>query len=229
MSASEDFMRILASLLFFGLSLSGVIAQEAPAASGKAPIEQVEDETFDTSYHFSPTISARIEREFLENIRWSAGVEARDNLREAFAKNSALDTWQDLVVKDGLELGNVADALTSYWILNWITANGAYSTKVDNAAVQTQLRAAFSIDPAFAQLNDQQKQIMAETYIRHFLVEHAALNAAVKAKDITTLEILAAAAVLRFRNDMSVDLLALEPGPKGFDFKQQAEEMAAEN
>jgi hypothetical protein len=221
-------MRILASLLFLGFGLTAAIAQEAPAASEMAPTEQIEDDTFDTSYHFSPTISARIEREFLDNIRWSAGAEARDNLREAFANNSALDTWQELVAKDGLELGNVADALTSYWILNWVTANGAYSTKVDNAAVQTQLRAAFSVDPAFARLNDQQKQIMAETYIRHFLVEHAALNAAVKAKDITTLEILAAAAVLRFRNDMSVDLLALEPGPKGFEFKQP-EKAAAEN
>ncbi|MBK1794261.1 hypothetical protein JHL21_07080 [Devosia sp. WQ 349] len=222
-------MRILASLLFFGFSLTVGIAQEATSTAPMAPTEEVEDETFDTSYHFSPTTSARIEREFLEEIRWSAGVEARDNLREAFEKNSALDTWQELVAKDGLELGNVADALTSYWILNWITANGAYSTKVDNSAVQTQLRAAFSIDPAFAQLSDQQKQIMAETYIRHFLVEHAALNAAVKAKDITALEMLAAASVLRFRNDMSVDLLALEPGPKGFDFKPLPDETSAEN
>ena len=208
------------ALLAFILGLSGTVSAlaqspvpEATGAENAAPAAQAD---FDTSYRPSPTVSARLQREFLDRIRWTAGVEARDNLAKAFAEKSPVDIWLELVTSDGLEANNVADALTAYWVLNWVAANGAYASKVDSEPVQRQLRIAFANDANFLKMGDQQRQELAEGYILDFLVEHAALNAAVQQRDVDTLNRLAAAAVLRFRQKMNVDLLALVPGPDGF-------------
>lgn len=184
-----------------------------------ASLSAQEPSSVDTSYRPSPTVSARLQRQFLTDMRWSAGVEVRDSLTAAFAKRSPLEIWQELVAADGLRTGNVADALTSYWVLNWITANAAYSLKIDNAPIKRQLEQAFASDSNFQTMADQQRQELAEGYILDFLVQHAALNDAVERKDIAALNKLAAASVLRFRQQMKVDLLSLAPGPEGFQPK----------
>lgn len=193
------------ALLSLMLAVAAPLAQEAPA--------------FDTSYRASPTISARLQREYLTNIRWSAGVKTREMLTAAFAERTPGEIWQELVAADGLTTGNVADALTSFWVLNWITANGAYGTKIDNAPIKRQLELAFAGESGFRTTTDQQRQQLAEGYILDFLVLHAALNDAVERKDVATLKKLAAASVLRFRQQMKVDLLSLAPGPEGFQPK----------
>lgn len=171
---------------------------------------------FDTSYPSSTVISARIQRQFLDNIRWSVSAEARNTLQAAFAERPALEIWQELVASDGLTTGNVADAITAYWVLNWVTANARYNLKIDNAPVQAQMQAAMAADPNFRTLSNLQKQEMAEGYILKFLVEHAALNDAMARKDVTALGRLALASATRFRQEMGVDLIALEPGFEGF-------------
>jgi hypothetical protein len=191
----------------------------APEPAG----EHAPGSNFDTSYRPSATVSARVQREFLETVRWSAGLEARDGLAAAFSQRTPTDIWLDLVEPDGLKANNVADALTAYWVLNWITANGAYTARVNNAPIQRQLRIAFSTDQGFARMGDLQKQELAEGYILNFLLEHAALNNAVEAKDVELLNHLAAASVMRFQRNMAVNLLVLEPSEEGFRARRAAE------
>lgn len=191
------------------------LAQSAPAPVLSDPA------SFDTSYSPSPSVSARLQRQFLEDIRWSAGIEARDSLRAAFTDRSPTEIWLELVAADGLEADNVTDALTSYWVLNWITANAAYSVEIDHAPVQRQLAAAFAQDAGFRRVADQQRQELAEGYILNFLLEHAALNDAVERRDVRALSQLAAASVARFREQMGVNLLALQPGPNGFEARAE--------
>lgn len=207
----HDLNRILRLLAVLTLLPGLALAQEnaAPAAP------------FDTSYPVSTVISARIQRQFLDNIRWTVSAEARNSLADAFAERPALEIWQGLVAADGLKTGNVADAITAYWVLNWVTANARYNFKVDNRPIQAQLQASMAADPNFRSLNNLQKQEMAEGYILRFLVEHAALNDAVARRDVATLGRLALASVTRFRQEMGVDLIALEPGPEGFVPKPQ--------
>jgi hypothetical protein len=210
---------ILAALFVLMTPLAALAQEVAPPPDTTQPTPSATsaEENFDTSYRHSPSISARLQRDFLDRIRWSSGVEARDTLAEAFAERSPVEIWQELVASDGLEAHNVVDALTSYWVLNWVAANGAYTAEIDSAPVQRQLRIAFANEPSFHKLSDQQRQEMAEGYILNFLVEHAALNAAVEQRDVDTLNKLAASAVLRFRRTMNVDLLSVVPGPEGFD------------
>ena len=215
----------LTALLLLATPLEA-IAQQLPRAVENAPATADAVE-FDTSYRPSPSISARMQREFLSRIRWSAGAEVRDNLAEAFAERSPSEIWQELVAPDGLTTNNVADALTAYWVLNWVAANGAYAVEVDSRPVKQQLRQAFANDPTFLRLSDQQRQEMAEGYILNFLVEHAALNTALAQKDLETLYALAMAAVTRFRNQMNVNLLDLVPGPNGFEGRSQDDQSAS--
>ncbi|MBF0678409.1 MAG: hypothetical protein IR164_05645 [Devosia sp.] len=216
MSKPTKIIPILFALLVLPM-VAPVMAEERPSATAGAPALPGAE---NSAYRFSEGVSVRLRRSFLEQIRWSAGIEARDQLAESFADRSHTDIWQELVAADGLTTGNVADALTSYWVLNWVTANGAYGQKVDNGPVQQQLRLALAEDPNFQQLNDQARQQMAEGYMLNFLIEHAALNDAVARKDVDTLRTLAAASAARFQQQMGVDLLALAPGPNGFEPKQ---------
>ena len=198
---------------FASLTLGHALAEDgvpppAPAAS-TAPI-------FDTSYRPSAVVTARVQRKFLEDLRWSSGVQVRDALTAAFAERSPAETWRELVEADGLTVNNVTDALTAYWVLNWITANGAYETRVDHEPIRRQLAAAFAGDANFLRLSDLQKQELAEGYILNFLLQHAALNEAVRRRDSQALYKLAVASLGRFRQDMGVNLLALAPGPDGF-------------
>lgn len=210
--------RSILPALLLALAPIAVPAQEAAPDPGTrpAPVVTPAQENFDTGYRPSPSVSARLQREFLERIRWSSGVKARDDLAAAFAEKSPVDIWLELVADDGLAANNVVDALTSYWVLNWVAANGAYTAEIDSVPVQRQLRIAFANEPSFAKLSDQKRQEMAEGYILDFLVEHAALNTAVAQRDVDMLNRLSASAILRFRQNMKVDLLSVVPGPDGF-------------
>lgn len=189
---------------------STVIGGEAVAAGEDASA------SFDTSYAASDSVAYTVRRRFLENIRWSAGNAVRDGLTRLFSEERPADIWARLVASDGLDRDNVADALTAYWVLNWVTANAAYGRDIDNRPIQAQVRAAFANDPGFHALTNRQRQEMAETYYLNFLVEHALLNDAVARRDLDTLRGLAEASVVRFRQQMGVNLLALVPGPAGF-------------
>lgn len=203
------------ALLALSLALP-VAAQETPPMSVAPVPETSPAASFDTGYRPSPTVSSRVQREFLDQLRWSAGVAVRDSLASAFAEQSPVDIWLELVAEQGLSANNVADALTAYWVLNWITANGAYTAQIDNGPVQRQLRAAFAADSNFSAMGDLQRQQLAEGYILNFLLEHAALNQAVNTRDVDALNKLAAAAVARFQTNMGVNLLAVVPSAEGF-------------
>ncbi len=210
MSAS----RMLAALAL-SIALALPLSAQEQMTVAPAP-ESSPAADFDTSYRPSPSLSARIQRDFLDTMRWSAGAETRDALATAFAERAPVEIWQELVAEQGLATNNVADALTAYWVLNWITANGAYTAKIDNAPIQRQLRVAFSQDQTFLNLNDQRRQQMAENYMFDFLLEHALLNQAIAKRDVDTLNRLAAAAVARFQRNMGVNLLSLVPSAEGF-------------
>lgn len=205
------FLTAFTIALALPFSVSGQEPMNVAPAAESSPAAD-----FDTSYRASPSLSTRIQRDFLDTIRWSAGTEVRDNLATAFAERKPVEIWQDLVSEQGLEPNNVADALTAYWVLNWITANGAYTAKIDNAPIQRQLRVAFSQDQTFLGMNDQRRQQMAENYVFDFLLEHALLNQAIATRDLDTLNRLAAAAVARFERNMGVNLLAIVPSAEGF-------------
>lgn len=214
---------LLAGLLCAGMA--PLAAQEAAPTAVEEP-----EEAFDTSYMPSAAVTYRVKRTFLDGVFRSAGADARAKFQAQFEARSHELIWQDLVEKYGLETGNVADAMAAYWMLNWIVANGAFDTDIEAGPVKRQLTIALGNDPAFATLRNDQRQEMAERLMLDFLVLHAALNTAVRNEDLPTLQALAREAVLSFRQQYRVELLALVPGPDGLVPKQPepaADETAA--
>jgi hypothetical protein len=83
------------------------------------------------------------------------------------AKDAAMDRedffarWARHVAQYGLRRGDVADAMTAYWILNWQIANDVYTVSRSQVlAVKRQVLSTMSADAAFGALNDAQKQEM---------------------------------------------------------------------
>jgi len=197
---------ILLSLL---LLVPTVAAQDSPLPRAETGAE------FDTSYTPSAAVSYRVKRSFLDGVYRSAGADARAAFQERFDEKSHELIWQELVKPYGMELGNVADALAAYWMLNWMVANAAFTVDIPPRPVRRQLQHALSIDRSFRSLNDDQRQAMAERLMLDFLVLHAAMSTALRNQDVPTLQGLAREAVITFRRQYGVDLLALEPGPGG--------------
>lgn len=197
----------LLALLALGSNTGTTLAQSATVTTPAA--QSV------TQYQRSEAVTYRVQRGFLDSIRLTAGSKARSELASAFAERSPGDIWLGLVAQEGLKTGDVADALAAYWILNWVTANRAYGTRVDSQPVRQQVYDALVKDANFLSLNNDQKQEMAEGYILNFLLEHGLLNDAVERRDVQALSRLQQASVARFRQQLGIDLLALEPGPEG--------------
>ena len=192
-----------------------LLAQEAVPADEPALVVEGGAEAFDTSYEPAAWVTYRVKRTFLDGVFRSAGADARAKFQAQFDARSHELIWQDLVEKYGLRTGNVADAMAAYWMLNWIVANGAFDTDIAAGPVRRQLTVALANDPSFATLRNDQRQEMAERLMLDFLVLHAALNTAMRNQDLPTLQALAREAVVSFRQQYRVDLLALVPGPEG--------------
>jgi hypothetical protein len=191
-------------------------AQE-PVASETATAAE-----FDTSYSPSAALSYRVQRRFLDQVYRSAGPDMRAAFQAEFDARPFQQIWGDLVGGYGLSAGHVADALAAYWLLNWVVANAAFSAELSGPPVRQQLTIALGNDAAFAALDDDQRQAMAEGLMLDFLVLHTTMSSAIRTADSPALQKLARESVINFRRQYGVDLQALEPGPEGLMPRRRA-------
>lgn len=169
-----------------------------------------------TGYRASPAVSARVRQQFTASMRGVVGDQGSRQLADALSAGDPVRNWLQLVSGDGLRGGDAADALASYWILNWVVANDADSDRSQALAVREQVRSVLVANPAFTRLTEPQRQEMAETLILNFLVQHAAYGEAVRRGDRDLKARLGAAATTRFRNEMGMDLRRLQLTAAGF-------------
>jgi hypothetical protein len=169
-----------------------------------------------TSYRPSPAVSARVRRQFVAAMAGKIGAAKARPLAAAIEHTDPVTNWSQLVAADGLRTGDMADALTSYWVLNWVMANNADSNRAQVLAVREQVRTILAANPRHAALGEAQRQEMSETFILNFLVQHAAYTDALKRGDRAIQRRLGDAAAARFRDEMGVDLRRLRLGDTGF-------------
>lgn len=181
-----------------------------PSARRETPVHVV------TKYHASRQVSARVRRQFAE---WMSGLSrSKDGRRIAAAMNERdpVRSWAKIVGGDGLKPGDMVDAVTSYWILNWVMANGADSTRAEAQAVRRQVRRMMAASPGQARLKDAERQEISEVLMLNFLIQHAAYTDALARGDSATAGRLGEAAVARFEKEMGVDLRELRLTDAGF-------------
>ncbi len=169
-----------------------------------------------TTYHPSREVSARVRRQFAE---WMSGLSrSKDGRRIAAAMNERdpVRSWAKIVGGDGLKPGDMVDAVTSYWMLNWVMANGADSTRAEAQAVRRQVRRMVAASPRQAQLKEAERQEISEVLMLNFLIQHAAYTDAMAHGDSAAAGRLSEAAVVRFKKEMGIDLRGLKLTDAGF-------------
>jgi hypothetical protein len=170
-----------------------------------------------TSYRASQAVRDRVRAQFVDFIRTSSGDRAAQAIGAEFSRKDYLGLWAAHVAEDGLKPGDVADAMAAYWVENWQMANSVtFAAPAQVRAVRDQVRKTILAKPAFAQMNDAQKQEMAEIFIYNQIVQDANYTIAMQKGDRATMARLADASVARFKNEMHLDLRRLALTDQGF-------------
>lgn len=169
-----------------------------------------------TTYRASPQVAARVRKQFADYMSKQAGPDGGRQIAAAMERRDPVKNWAQIVASDGLRAGDAADALAGYWVLNWIIANRGDNNRAQTLAVREQVRPIMASNPAYARLNEPQRQELAEILMLNFLVQHAAYLDAMKRNDQNDLRRIGDAAVARFRNEMGVDLRQLQLTNNGF-------------
>lgn len=190
----------------------------APAAgSSRRPLVEALSADVSTAFHADPAVSARVRRQFLAFVARSSGGDGAKAVGSAFAERDPFANWSRQAGRDGLRLGDVADALTEYWIENWQIATGSPDPNPGSVhAVRRQVAGILRSTPGFARLSDAQKQEMAEIFIYNTLLQGEVFGGATRRGNSALTARLGDAAVARFRNEMHVDLRSLSLTDQGF-------------
>ncbi|HRL21847.1 MAG TPA: hypothetical protein PLG97_08225 [Alcaligenes sp.] len=168
------------------------------------------------SYQSNRDISARVRAQFVQFVRQTSGEQAARQIGAVLEKGDPVASWASIVRENGLRPGNLGDALTAYWVLNWVMANQSDNTRQQTQAVLAQTHRAIATTPALARLDDAGRQEMAEVLMLNFLLQHAVYINAIQRGDQDLQRRLGQAAVTRFRKEMNIDLLGLELSNAGF-------------
>jgi len=170
-----------------------------------------------TTYRASPTVSAQVKQRSVDFIRMSVSPEAAHQYDDILKRNDPVSNWATLVADEGVHPGDVAEALASYWMLNYLIANGlADGPSGAGRAVAQQVRGVLTRNAAFRGLSEAQRQEMAELVVLNFLTQQAAYSGAVKTRDSDLKRRLGTAAATRFRREMGIDLREIALTPRGF-------------
>ena len=162
-----------------------------------------------TTYVPSPEVNERVRQRLAAELeRRNPGAAAK--LEAAMRQQDFRELWAKAVASDGLHPNDVADAVASYWVLNWLIVHG----QTDNTTAQVrgtrrQVAAALAGNAAFRAMNDAGRQEMAEAMVYNFVLQYAAYQAASARREPALLRKLADAAEARMLAEAKLDMRRL--------------------
>lgn len=220
---AQDFSSIGGQYMDFGASMAAVgqlnnvlgsTVRSPPERANSSPPRPAA--AVDTRYRASPAVSARMRDRFADFAAKADPVRA-DALRGAVKDRDLLVLWERHVSVDGLRRGDVADAMTAYWVQNWQIANRVpTASRTQVQAVRRQFYRALASDPGFARLDDAARQEMAEAFMYNFVAQGSAFSDAGAKGDQGLTSRLSNAAATRFRNELKLDPRRLRLTDQGF-------------
>lgn len=173
-----------------------------------------------TSYTREAAVSAQVQEAFVRGLERSLRGAQVAVIVRSLQGDDPVARWAGMVSSDGLHTGDLADALASYWVLNWAMANGGESRPEEMQAVRDQVRWAVANRPALAKLTNAEKQAMAEEAMLNFVYEVTGYLQARQAGNEVVLGRIAQGAELRFQREMAVDLKSLLLTSKGLEARR---------
>lgn len=221
---AQDFSGIGGQYIDYGASMMavgqmnnvlGATARGRTNAPAKAAPPRPASATH-TRYRASPAVSARVRAQFADHAAKADPARA-DQLRATILRQDLLSAWERHVAVDGLRRGDVADAMTAYWVQNWQMATGTpFTDRARVQAVRGQIAVALAANPGFAGLDDARRQEMAETFMLNFVAQGSAYSDAKKRADAVLTRRLSDAAARRFRQEVRLDARQVRLTPAGF-------------
>ena len=190
------------------------------AMSGRLAAMPAANGVGSTTYARDAGVSARVQMAFVRGLERKLNGAQAEAIARNLRENDPVARWAGMVSGDGLHTGDLADALASYWVLNWAMANGSESSPETMQAVREQVRWAVANRPALARLTDAEKQAMAEEAMLNFVYEVTGYLQARQAGNEAMLGRIAMGAEMRFRREMMVDLQSLLLTNKGLEAKR---------
>ena len=172
-----------------------------------------------TGYTPSPDVSALVKTQFIKQIDRVVDSDEARKIGTALASRDIVAIWTHGMAPNGLHPNDLADAIASYWILNWMMANHGDLTPVQAQAVRDQIRAAIVVG-RLAALTNVGRQEVAELMMIQFVIHSAIYETAIKANDADLIAKLGDAAEQRFQTEMKIDLRTLALTDQGFALKR---------
>lgn len=171
--------------------------------------------TTSTGYRTSPAVTSRVKQQFSDFVRSTGGN--GPGIAAAMEREDFFARWGRHVAQYGLRRGDVADAMTAYWFLNWQIANDVRSVSRSQVqAAKNQVQSRMRTNANFADLTEAQKQEMAEVLILNFIAQSVAYEDAMRDNDASMQRRLQNAAIARFRNEMGLNLQDMQLTEAGF-------------
>lgn len=200
------------------LGTSGTSKPKTPRQlKRQTPRRAVRSQRFVTTYRESPLVRKRVLTQFTNWIATQDSPQAAARIKREFEQKNVLALWAKDVARNGLKRGDVADALTDYWVTNWQIANGVLTIKPAQVqAVRRQVAPMMASNPRFAKLTGAGRQEMAEIFIYNGVLQGVAFGEAMKRGDKSLQKRLGNASVARFKREMKLDLRAIQLTNSGF-------------
>lgn len=167
-------------------------------------------------YTENPAVTARVKKNFVAFLRQQGLNEGAASMEAYLAKGDFRKDWA--AASDGLRRGSALDALTGYWLTNWLIANGKTTdpTHAQVKGLQRQLAPIMAANPTFAKLTSAQRQELAEVWMINTVAQAGGYTTAVRAGDRATMQKASEAALTRFKNEVKIDLRAVKLTDRGF-------------
>jgi hypothetical protein len=169
-----------------------------------------------TRFTPSPEVTTRTKARFIQMLSSRLPPEQAAKMQQTLGGRDLIAIWAHEMAPQGLHPNDVADAVASYWVLNWIMANHADANDGAARAVSNQIRRVMAVNGRLSSVTDSDRQAVAELLMMQFVTQSALYADAVKAHDEQALSRMGEGAEERFHNEMKIDLRGLKLTPAGF-------------
>lgn len=173
-----------------------------------------------TTYRESPAVTKRTVTRFTNWVATTTNATAAAAIRRDF-ENDMLNRWAKESSENGLHRGDVADALTAYWVTNWMIANRVTTdpTRAQVRAVRRLFVSVLSSTPAFAKATGAQRQEMAEGFIYGAVLQGGAFGQVFHTGDKALIQRYSDGRAASFKKEMGFDLHTVQLTDTGFKLK----------
>jgi hypothetical protein len=170
----------------------------------------------------SPAVSARLRQTIEQNVLARVPTDKQAEMRQELARFQPVAGFNSVIAKHGYSPYNLADVMTTYWIICWQMVNGTPDpSPATIRAVDNQLRQSLMENATLAKLTSDNKQEMAELMAYEAVFGLTATRSSEARSNPAMLENIKGNIATQFQKLAGLDLHRLDLTPSGFVEKER--------